>query len=375
MIEDYKFLPQTIINKINKNILPFESVMFYSFSSLFFSSFDNLEFKNIATEGYIIILVNRKSKSLFIRLYELLTVKLEFEVEVYNNIEDSKGYIVISNYFHSISFPFGILGFMFKNQSHSQVFRSQILNYSLIFNLVDGNNKINQSVKSYADEMFLPEIESIEFVKKVKRKENEEDESLVDDDFDNEEAEFSFCEVNFSEDTKKFEWNMRENEFKARIGNVDAFKAKIEKASLYLKSRKQEMSYMKKKKEYIKYINYDYKKRFYELNKRNYNIMKEEEFDGEFCYFNINKNNPKDNKEMIKHYSIIYSRVKEYNQVVKRQKDDDFKPGIAEINKIIVSNEVNNRNSLSSTRENINRNVNYLNNDYSFSSQSSNRSI
>lgn len=374
MIEDYKFLPETIINKINKNIKPFESVIFYSISSLFFSSFDNLEFKNISTEGYIIILINRKSRSLFIRLYELLSVKLEFEVEVYNNIEDSKGYLVISDYFHSISFPFGILGFMFKNQNQSKVFQSQLLNYSLIFNLVDGNNKINQSVKSYADDMFLPEIESIEFVKKEKGKEKEENESLFDDD-DNEEAEFSFCEVDFSEDTIKFEWKIKENEFKARIGNVDAFKAKIEKANLYLISRKQEMSYMKKKKEYMKYINYDYKKRFYELNKRNCNITKEEEFDGEFCYFNINKNNPKDNKEMIKHYSIIYSRVKEYNQVVKRQDDDDLKPGIAEINKIIVNNEVNNRNSLSSTRENINRNVNYLNNDYSFSSQSSNRSI
>ena len=94
-------------------------------------------FEYTGLEGILCIMINRLSSNLYLKIYDILDFKKQFEIELYTNILFNKGYEVMSEKFHTIefpTFPTFCLGINFYTIKKADEIKNIILNYSKALN-------------------------------------------------------------------------------------------------------------------------------------------------------------------------------------------------------------------------------------------------
>lgn len=144
----------TIISKhtkeeIIKQIPKTQSILCISYSKLYISSFSSKDtkFKFTNIGGIMLLLIDRIKKSFFIQIYSQLNLYIQFQIEIYSNIHITNSYHVLSDKFHAIQYPFGYLGINFADKRHAEIFKNNVFSYSFIYEFSNNKNLKLEPIK------------------------------------------------------------------------------------------------------------------------------------------------------------------------------------------------------------------------------------
>lgn len=150
--------------KIKQSLEKSYSIIQYSIVKLYIAA-NNEAFKETGIQGILVLIINRTNMSLMLRIYELYKLIIEFEIDIYRNINEKHGYEVIKDTFHTLQFPFGFIGLSFVNKSQSELNKSNIINYSRL--ITNFNNKEKEYLFYHISNKNLQKPEKIVYENEI----------------------------------------------------------------------------------------------------------------------------------------------------------------------------------------------------------------
>ena len=114
-----------------------------------------LQFREFKKEGILCVIINRNNSCLFLKLFDLIELHKQFEIELYMNIKD--GYTRIENYFHIIEFPGFFLGLAFPTiddqnvSNRSTSIHKEIIRFSKFISINLADYKYYHAFDHYKD--------------------------------------------------------------------------------------------------------------------------------------------------------------------------------------------------------------------------------
>lgn len=283
------------------------------------------EFQFTGLEGCLCLLINRNTQSLFFNLYEYTKNNKELELELYTNIE--KGYNVPVDTFHTIEYPFGVIGINFANKIEAEKMKKTILSNSIILNLNPDNYKFinpRPGKIEYSPDPRQANIEKLQSTLQNNVK------SAVISDIGNVEK---IVEFHINHDEGEIVLNIRKDEFDKGFSNYSLFASNFESHKLKLEHNKvkdeDNISSGKLNDSHsdAKFVEYDATRRktiFPNINKRSIkdqrmSMKREYEREFEKTSLNMKDNDPKQRKSL-KHIIHMQNRMQNYDRKASIEK-------------------------------------------------------
>lgn len=250
MLNFYNFIPENIKQKIIAQANRNETILQFSIVKLYFSENYLTNFNQTNIEGILTLVYDRIQKLLIVRIFECYMFTVEFEVLLYTNIRENNGYIIITEEFHTIQFPFGIIGLCFLNKSQANHFKSVILSYSKILNYFK-DNKYKSFFHNIVPHKEAIKNSSNEAIKQMKIDSAKDCKSLV------------FSEIGFMGfNNRKFIYDLNDKIFEKLLGNVSYLDFYFKKMkSIFEKINKNSNDKLNKQRLNTNFIIYDEIKR------------------------------------------------------------------------------------------------------------------
>lgn len=144
---------------ISKTLSIFETLISQVIGRLYISYDSSPLFEYTNLEGIICLVINRKSSILLLQIYDLLDIKKEFEIELYQNIYE--GYHVMTDTFHSIEYPTFFLGINFATIPFASLFKDSLFVHSMILDSDKNQFCYKQEIKDPQRQLKIGLIEDL----------------------------------------------------------------------------------------------------------------------------------------------------------------------------------------------------------------------
>jgi hypothetical protein len=343
---------------IKENLPKHFTILEYANARIYLAQPDT-DFEFTGLEGCLCLLINRNIQSLFFNLYEYTRNNKELELELYTNIE--KGYHIPVDTFHTIEYPFGIIGINYANKIEAEKMKKTIFSNSIILNLNPDNykfinprtskieyspdprqgnsEKLQQSIQNHVKSAVISDIVNVE--------------KLVEFQINNDEGEIVF--------------NIKKDEFDKAFSSQSLFASNFESHKLKLENNKiKDDSIVSSGKlndshSDAKFVEYDATRRktiFPNINKKtikDQRVSMRREYEREFEKTSLNmKDNDPLQRKSLKHIIHMQNRIQNFDRkssIEKKFNMDKIKP-VPKDKKESVVNVIGNENNLKEGRVN-----------------------